>query len=228
MAQPKAMRASPRVAVEGGEERRPPRGRAEPGRRASWSRAPGRVARAGDDEGAVVDAALGAEALGQPPAPRPLLARGLVAGAGDDVGQALEGGEAGRRRGSGCRPARPRRGRPARPGGSWSPIERLAAPRRGGASRFTDASPMSTHGVPPMRSRVQKEKPASLAPSWTWVIEHPLLRAAWRGCRRRSRRSRRRRCRPSPRARSRSVRCSPWSRPRVPSIARDLPWTPRF
>src|SRR5437763_3877185 len=37
---------------------------------------------AGDDERVVVDAALGAEALGQPPAPRSLLARELVLGTG--------------------------------------------------------------------------------------------------------------------------------------------------
>ena len=33
----------------------------------------------------------------------------------------------------------------------------------------TDAIPMITEGVPPMRSRVQNEKALSLAPSRTWV-----------------------------------------------------------
>ena len=58
---------------------------------AAKSNAPAVRAVAGDDEGPVVDAALGAEALGQAPAPGPLLARRLVAGAGHDVLQPVEG-----------------------------------------------------------------------------------------------------------------------------------------
>src|SRR5205807_8234880 len=49
-----------------------------------------RVAIAGEDEGAIVEATFGAKALGQPPAPGPLLAARLVAGTRDDVLQALE------------------------------------------------------------------------------------------------------------------------------------------
>src|SRR5579884_1211015 len=56
---------------------------------------PGHLAVAGQHEAAVVDAALGAEALGQASAPGPLLAGGPVAGAGNDVLEPLEGLEAG-------------------------------------------------------------------------------------------------------------------------------------
>jgi len=54
---------------------------------------PAGVTVTGHDEGPVVDATLGPEALGQAPAPCPLLAAGLVVGPGADVLQALEGGE---------------------------------------------------------------------------------------------------------------------------------------
>src|SRR5438270_2685841 len=36
--------------------------------------------------------------------------------------------------------------------------------------RLTEANPHSRHGVPPMRSRVQKENPTSLVVSRTWVM----------------------------------------------------------
>ena len=88
MAQPKAMSESPRLAVEALEEGGDLGGRSSRAS-ASRGRAPGGYAAValGDERAVVVVAVLDAEALGQAPAPGPLLAGGLVAGPGHDVVQ---------------------------------------------------------------------------------------------------------------------------------------------
>ena len=73
---------------------------------------------AGEDEGAVVDPTLGAEALGQAPTPGPLLARGLVARAGAPRRPGRRRSCTPRTTPGGCPRGRPRRGRPAGPGGT--------------------------------------------------------------------------------------------------------------
>ena len=85
---------------------------------------------------------------------------------------------------------------------------------------------MSTHGVPPMRSRVQNEKPLSLSFSRAWVTSTHAS-ACFDSSPTSNGSARRRRCRPSRPARRRSAPCSPWSRPRSPCACLDPPgrWT---
>src|ERR1019366_6156399 len=52
---------------------------------------------------------------------------------------------------------------------NWSAVTALDTASRL-AERLMDASPQSRQGVPPMRSRVQKENPTSLPPSRPWVM----------------------------------------------------------
>ena len=97
MAQPKATSESPRLASKPLKKAATSAGIAS-GFRLSWSSTSGQVAVALGHEGAVVvGGRVDAEALGQAPAPGPLLAAGLVVGAGHDVVERLEGLEAGRR-----------------------------------------------------------------------------------------------------------------------------------
>ena len=134
--------------------RRPPRSGRHLG--AHEVEAPGLAAVAGHHEGPVVDAPVGAEALGQTPAPGPLLAGGLVvrARAPRRSGRRRPGSP--RRPAAGSPPGRPRPGRPAGPGGTCRPSW-PAARCRPGTVRSTVASPISSEGVPPMRSSVEKE-----------------------------------------------------------------------
>ncbi len=105
--------------------RRPPRRRRRsPRPPALWAHeveSAGLAPVAGHHEGAVVDPAVGAEALGQAPSPCPLLAGGLVARAGHHVGQPGEGPESLAPEQSGSRPGHPRQERPATPGGTCRP-----------------------------------------------------------------------------------------------------------
>ena len=90
------------------------------------------------------------------------------------------------------------------------------------AVRLTDASPMSTQGVPPMRSRVQNEKPLRLVALAGQGDRAPTPRPASTAARPRTGSAPRRRCRPSRPARRRSAGCSPWSRPRSPCASQPL------
>ena len=97
---------------------------------------------------------------GPRPAPRPTA---LWPGRGTMSASAREGLEA--------RPASTKRvptstsssGKASTARRNWSAMMALQHACRACDVRFTDASPISTHGVPPMRSSVQNEKPVELA-----------------------------------------------------------------
>lgn len=81
------------------------------------------------------------------------------------------------------------------------------------AVRLMAPRPMSTLGVPPMRSSVKKAKPLTLSFSLA-LRPGPTPRLAWTGARSRSGGNRRLRDRPCRPTRHHSVPCSPWFRPR--------------
>ena len=99
--------------------------------------------------------------------------RGLVVRAGHDVLEALEGLEARRVDEAGA-DEHVLVGEGQHGPADWSAMIALSTVSRFDV-RFTDARPTSTHGVPPMRSRVQKEKPVELVAVAGLGDQHPLL-----------------------------------------------------